>query len=323
MHLLRALASHVAAAEKLDTRQPYSGTTIDLDASASALSQNPLLDPAPHPSLNVATAALRRATRPTFFDFGDSPLDWAAAEWDALRARQQAEPLFDMAAVRAQFDRQRWELEGVLVLESVMTEATRARWAAACREVQATNDRFLAEHQRWRQEVDWRTLGAAAPPTHTLSAEEVAIATGQTGGLPHGWPRTDVDSEASGVRTLRMHSVLPEFFPRESQRPLDLPTFARLTLIVFAAHSWAQPVPHGGALPPAAARAAGDAARLRAVGPPLLPLPGAQPQSRQQWRHMARPPHRQGLRWAQPSRPHRRPPRVLPPAEQHHQPRLS
>ena len=217
MHRLRALASHVAAAEKLDTRQPYSGTTIDLDASAGALSQNPLLDPAPHPSLNVATAALRRATRPSFFDFGDSPLDWAAAEWDALRARQKSEPLFDMAAVRAQFDRRRWELEGVLVLESVMTEATRARWAAACREVQATNDRFLAEHRRWRQEVDWRTLGATTPPTRTLSAEEVAVATGQTGGLPHGWPRTDAGSEASGVRTLRMHSVLPEFFPRESQ----------------------------------------------------------------------------------------------------------
>ena len=59
----------------------------------------------------------------------------------------------------------------------------------------------------------------AAPPTRTLSAEEGASATGQSATLPHGWPRTDAGSEASGVRTLRMHSVLPEFFPRESQRP--------------------------------------------------------------------------------------------------------
>ena len=222
------LAGHSAKLSSPAGRTLKRGTTIDIDASAGALSQNPLLDLAPHPSLNVATAALRRATRPAFFDFGDSPLDWAAAEWGALRARQ-AEPLFDMAAVRAQFDRRRWELEGVLVLESVMTEATRARWAAACREVQATNDRFLAEHRRWRHEVDWRALGAAAPPTRTLSAEEVAIATGQSATLPHGWPRTDAGSEASGVRTLRMHSVLPEFFPRESQqRSIDLLTFARL-----------------------------------------------------------------------------------------------
>jgi hypothetical protein len=69
----------------------------------------------------------------------------------------------------------RWELEGVLVLKDVMTEATRRRWARACAEVQEVNDRFVAEHRRWRDEVDWQALGATAPPTRTLTAEEVAI----------------------------------------------------------------------------------------------------------------------------------------------------
>jgi hypothetical protein len=216
---LQAVASHLrpnvnageTQQQRTDTAQePYTGMTIDLNIAS--LSQNPLLDPRPPPSMRVDTAVLKRATRPAFFGFGDSPLVWTAAEWDAMRARQAQHPLFDMDAVRAQFDRRKWELDGVLVLRGVMTEAAQLRWSSACRDVQAMNDRFIAEHERWRDEVDWQALGST-PPTRALTADEVAAATGQSAALPHGWPRTDEDSEASGVRTLRLYSVLPEYFP--------------------------------------------------------------------------------------------------------------
>jgi hypothetical protein len=201
---VRALAAHLAHGNDLN------------EAQVPALSQNPLLDPAAKGQWPDETAALARATRPTFgrvSTASESPPLWTAAQWTALRTRQAERPLFDMDAIRSQLDLVQWELDGVLILRGVMTDDTRQRWADACREVQEINDDLISQHKRWRTEIDWAALSAIRPPTRTITAEEAQVAMGQSTALSHGWPRTTADSEASGVRTLRMHSVLPEFFP--------------------------------------------------------------------------------------------------------------
>eukprot|EP01052_Picozoa_sp_SAG31_P025434 SAG31_NODE_2229_length_6145_cov_2.651009_1_plen_502_part_00 len=210
---LSTVASHISCSGAAPVQVAAQRTTGR--EHSAPVTQNPLLDAMPRPphALTSDPSALARATRPTFAEHRGSPVEWGAAEWADLVAAQRADELLDMAAVRSQLDRRQWELDGVLVLRGVMTADARKRWTTACQRLQDLNDRFLRKHAEWRAGIDWRALGSQPPRRPTLTPAQIDAALGQSQVLPDAWPRADPESEATGSRAMRQHSILPEFFP--------------------------------------------------------------------------------------------------------------
>ncbi len=173
--------------------------------SAPTMPQNPLLVPElPNPTvarlLQCPTDELARATRPSFLATDHSPVQWSENDWDRLEANR--EPLFDMSAVTAQFDRANYLRDGYAVLKEVMMPKTVEEWTEALKYGQELNDRLLKSD--WTQ-IDWHTLGRT-PPTKLLTIEDINNAIGGSQRVPQS------DDEA-GVKTLRQHSVFAEYFP--------------------------------------------------------------------------------------------------------------
>ena len=173
--------------------------------SAPTMPQNPLLvpevsDPTLAQLLMRPTSELAHATRPSFLANDHSPVHWSHSDWDRLEAN--LEPLFDMSAVAAQFDRDSFLRDGYAVLKEVMTPKTVEEWTAALKHGQQLNDRLLKSD--WTQ-IDWYTLGRT-PPTKSLTVEEINNAFGGSQKAPQS------DDEA-GAKTLRQHSVFAEYFP--------------------------------------------------------------------------------------------------------------
>lgn len=154
--------------------------------------------------LNSDSQRLAAATNPPCLRNPDAPVQWSMAQWEAMQARQAAEPLFDWDKVMEQFDREAYERDGYCAFRGIMTEETRAQWAEGLLECQRLNDRLLLSDMQ--KEVDWDGLGVKQAPTGRLTAEEIAKAEGTA----QAWPqRTD----ECGVRTLRQHGVISEYFP--------------------------------------------------------------------------------------------------------------
>ena len=173
--------------------------------SAPTMPQNPLLSPeVSNPTvarlLLRPTSELARATRPSFLGNDHSPVQWSDSEWDRLEANRK--PLFDMAAVAAQFNRANFLRDGYVVLKEVMTPETVEKWTAAVKCGQELNDRLLRSD--WTQ-IDWHTLGRT-PPTKSLAVEEINNAIG-------GSQKAPQSTDEAGVKTLRQHSVFAEYFP--------------------------------------------------------------------------------------------------------------
>ncbi len=166
--------------------------------------QNPLLagvsDPDAERVLQGPSSDLARATRPAFCHNDHSPVEWTGSDWDDMEANR--EDLFDTEAVRAQFNRERFLIDGYAVLEGIILPQAIADWTAALQYGQQLNDSLLQAD--W-SEVDWFGLGRT-PPGETLAGEAISRALGGSQAVPHG---TDV----AGARTLRHHSVFAEYFP--------------------------------------------------------------------------------------------------------------
>ena len=173
--------------------------------SVPTMPQNPLLvpevsDPTLAQLLLRPTSELARATRPSFLTNDHSPVQWSDSDWDQLE--ENRDPLFDMAAVAAQFNHANFLRDGYAVLEEVMTPKTVEKWTAALKYGQELNDRLLRSD--WTQ-IDWQTLGRT-PPTKSLTVEEINNAIG-------GSQKAPQSDDAAGVKTLRQHSVFAEYFP--------------------------------------------------------------------------------------------------------------
>lgn len=173
--------------------------------SAPTMPQNPLLapevsDPMLARLLLRPTNELARATRPSFLDNAYSPVQWSDTDWERLE--ENREPLFDMAAVAAQFNYANFLRDGYALLKAVMTPKTVEEWTAALKYGQELNDRLLQSD--WTQ-IDWHTLGRT-PPTKSLTVEEINNAIGGSQKAPQA-------DDAAGVKTLRQHSVFAEYFP--------------------------------------------------------------------------------------------------------------
>jgi len=167
--------------------------------------QNPLLagvsDPDAQRVLQASTDDLARATRPGFCGNEASPVQWTAADWDAMESSR--EDLFDMAAVRAQFDRERFLIDGYAVLEQIILPKAVEEWTADLQRGQQFNDALLQGD--WSQ-IDWFGLGRRMPPEERLTEEAVERALGGSQAVPQ-------ETDVAGVRTLRHHSVFAEYFP--------------------------------------------------------------------------------------------------------------
>jgi len=182
-----------------------SNSNKDHFPSGQALPKNPLLatpieDPLAARVLQGSTRELARATRPIFMANEKSPVEWSAEDW--ARLATEREDLFDMAAVEAQFDRERFMLEGYAVFKEVMTDKATAAWMAAVQWGQRLNDTLLQSD--WSQ-IDWHALGRE-PPTKELTEEEIKGALGGSQKVPQ-------QTDEAGVKTLRQHSVFAEYFP--------------------------------------------------------------------------------------------------------------
>ena len=172
--------------------------------NTKTMPQNPLLagisDPGAERILQGPTSDLAMATRPEFYHNHHSPVQWTGSDWDDMELNRK--DLFDMAAVREQFDRERFLVDGYLVLEGIVLPEAIADWTAALQYGQQLNDTLL--HADWSQ-IDWYGLGRT-PPEETLDAEAIASALGGSQAVPQ-------ETDVAGVRTLRHHSVFAEYFP--------------------------------------------------------------------------------------------------------------
>lgn len=170
----------------------------------SLIGINPLLEEPNDPLLAQAvrgsTVALARATRPDFIHNRNSPVEWTPDDWQGLEAGRRE--LFDMAAVRAQFDREQFLVDGYAILAGVMHPQAARRWREALQRGQALNDALLCGD--WSA-IDWRGLGRT-PPEQELTAEEIEAALGRCQKAPQ-------KSDIAGVQWLRWHSVFAEYFP--------------------------------------------------------------------------------------------------------------
>ena len=155
--------------------------------------------------LRIPTAELAPATVPAICRSNTEtpPAFWDAEQWSRLVERQQREPLFDMSAVRAQYDSQSYRDDGFCVFRNIMTPETQRQWTQAMRDLQELNDRLVLSD--WRTSVDWRTLRVKPPSAvHTLEEKQRAV-----GGAQRLSPMND----DNGGFAMRLHGVLPEYFP--------------------------------------------------------------------------------------------------------------
>jgi hypothetical protein len=166
--------------------------------------QNPLLsvvsDPDAHRILQGPSTDLAQATRPPFFRNDHSPVQWTNSDWKEMEANR--EDLFDMAAARAQFDRDRFLMDGYAVFEGIILPKAKEAWTAALQYGQNLNDTLLQAD--W-SEIDWHGLGRT-PPEETLTPEAIEGALGGSQSVPQ-------ETDVAGVKTLREHSVFAEYFP--------------------------------------------------------------------------------------------------------------
>ena len=166
--------------------------------------QNPLLEDVSDSDANRIlqgpTCDLAQATRPAFFRNNHSPVQWSSSDWDEMEANR--EDLFDIAGVRAQFDRDRFLMDGYAVFEGIVLPKAIEAWTAALRYGQHLNDTLLRSD--W-SEIDWHGLGRT-PPEEMLDAEVIGQALGGSQSVPQ-------ETDVAGVRTLRQHSVFAEYFP--------------------------------------------------------------------------------------------------------------
>lgn len=166
--------------------------------------ENPLLagasDPGAQRILQGPSSDLASATRPPFCGNDHSPVEWTGSDWNKMEANRQG--LFDMGAVREQFDRERFLTDGYAVLTQIILPKAIEDWTAALQLGQHLNDSLLQAD--W-SEIDWRGLGRTPPEGH-LTAEAIEQALGGSQAIPH-------QTDAAGGRTLRHHSVFAEYFP--------------------------------------------------------------------------------------------------------------
>lgn len=144
------------------------------------------------------------ATRPLPLNANCDPLQWTAKDWAVLLQEPQ-EDLLDMEVFRREFNRAEFLRDGVAILPSVMTERGRQRWTAAVHEAQRRNDALIRAAPSWPSSIAWTDLGRE-PPTETLSSEQIQAALGTSQSIAQA-------DDSAGVRTLRQHSVIPEYFP--------------------------------------------------------------------------------------------------------------
>lgn len=150
--------------------------------------------------LLIPTSELAKATRPDFLVNAQSPVQWSGNDWDRLEANRQ--DIFDMSAVIEQFDQSSFLSDGYAVLKEIMTSEAIREWTEALKYGQQLNDKLL--RLDWTQ-IDWHTLGRTLP-VKSLTEDEINNALGGSQMVPQ------TDDEA-GVKTLRQHSVLAEYFP--------------------------------------------------------------------------------------------------------------
>jgi hypothetical protein len=155
--------------------------------------------------LRIPTAELAPATVPEVCRSrrGTPPALWSVQDWQRLVERQQHEPLFDMDAVRAQYAAQSFRDDGYCVFRGIMTEETRRQWTQAMIDLHALNDQMISSD--WRSAVDWRTL-RVRPPLSVHTPEQKAAALG-------GAQRLTPMNDDNGGFAMRLHGVLPEYFP--------------------------------------------------------------------------------------------------------------
>ncbi|MCZ6675878.1 MAG: hypothetical protein O7E52_01385 [Candidatus Poribacteria bacterium] len=170
-----------------------------------AMPQNPLLvpdvsDPTLARLLRRPTGELAQATRPSFLNNEQSPVQWSRSDWDRLEANSF--DIFDMSAVAAQFNHASFVRDGYAVLRGVMTPEAVEEWTAGLKYGQQLNDTLLTSD--WAQ-IDWHGVGRT-PPTKSLTADEINNALG-------GSQRVPQSDDDAGVKTLRQHSVFAEYFP--------------------------------------------------------------------------------------------------------------
>ncbi len=166
---------------------------------------NPLLvdttaDPDLTQLLQRPTGDLARTTRPSFMANEKSPVLWSSSDWEKMEAERQ--DLFDMAAIESQFDYEQFLLDGYAIFKGIMTPHITEQWTAALQYGQQLNDRLLQAD--WGK-IDWPSLGRTPPPQF-LTPEEVDNALGNSQAVPQ-------KDDATGVKTLRQHSVFAEYFP--------------------------------------------------------------------------------------------------------------
>jgi len=167
--------------------------------------KNPLLekeinDPLLNRLLEGTTEDLAKATRPDFLENPYSPITWKGEDWKALEATRI--DIFDMSAIEAQFEPERFLVEGYAVLKGIMTDEAREAWVAAAVTGQRINDALLRAD--WT-EVDWERLGRTQPK-ESLTHDAIEKAIGGSQKVPQA-------DDRAGVKTLRIHSVFAEYFP--------------------------------------------------------------------------------------------------------------
>ena len=162
-------------------------------------------DPAVRPLLlEIPTEELAPATVPPACGYEETPPAlWTAGDWAALEERQRREPLFDMDEVRRQAATQDFAADGYAVFKNIMTPETQRQWTAALQLCQTLNDRLIASD--WSESVDWETLRVPAPTEFHTDADKA----GAYGGAQRLKPMND----ANGGFAMRLHGVLPEYFP--------------------------------------------------------------------------------------------------------------
>lgn len=158
--------------------------------------------------LSCSSDRLAAATNPPCLHNPDAPVLWGAEQWRAMQQQQSEEAIFDWQKVLQQFDRQAFERDGFCALRGVMTDEAARKWAEGLIRCQTLNDRLLtADWLSPEAGIDWEALGLPEPPPVSgLSDEAVAKAIGTT----QAWPQS---TDEAGVRSLRAHGVISEYFP--------------------------------------------------------------------------------------------------------------
>ena len=161
------------------------------------------------------------------FADADAPISWAAADWSAMAERQAAEPLLRLEPALCSFDMGRFLRDGVAVFPGIMCPRAQARWVESLQVAQQHNDDFVRSD--WGT-IDWSQLGCEPPEQRGITPEQVEAAVMNSQNIPSTTIPSDFDrphqtlptqgavyqqhhTDIAGVRTLRRHSVIPEYFP--------------------------------------------------------------------------------------------------------------